>query len=285
MSEKRIKFAFGVHDHQPVGNFGFVFDEAYEKAYKPFLDCLERHPSIKVALHFTGPLWDEYLNSRPEWIKQLRELVKRGQVEMLSGGYYEPILVNISDRDKVSQIKKMNRTVRNQTGTQPKGMWMAERVWEPSLAKPLALSDIKYTVLDEAHFRSAGMQESDVFGYYVTEEQGYPVSVFPINYKLRTMIPYQAPEKVIEYLKQWADEGGSRLAVYADDGEKLGLWPDTFKIVWEGRWLDRFFDLLEKNSDWIESVTLSEYMESQPPAGRVLPSHCILLRDVNVGSA
>ncbi len=269
MADKRIKFAFGVHNHQPVGNFENVFDEAYRCAYKPLMDCLDRHPSIKAVLHFTGPLWDNYLESRPQWIEHLRSLVKREQVEMLSGGYYEPILVNISDGDKIAQIKKMNRVVRNQTAFQPRGMWMAERVWEPSLAKPLAMADIEYTVLDEAHFRSAGMEEKDVFGYYVTEEQGYPLSIFPINYKLRRMIPYEAPEKVIEYLRQWADESGDRLAVYADDGEKLGLWPETFHIVWESRWLDRFFDLVEKNSDWIQPVTFSEYMDAHPPAGRV----------------
>jgi alpha-amylase len=269
MSARKIHFAMGVHNHQPVGNFDYVLEEAYKKAYMPFLECLERHPHVRTALHFTGPLWDEYLKGKPEMMKKLRSLVKAGQVEMLSGAYYEPILVNIPDRDKIAQIKKMNRVVKRETGTKPRGMWCAERIWEPGLPRPIALSEIEYTLLDETHFRWAGMNEEDVFGYYVTEEQGHPLSIFPINYNLRQMIPYTEPEEIIAYLQKWADEEGSRLAVFADDGEKFGLWPSTFRITWESRWMDRFFDLLEKNSGWIEMVTFSQYMDKFRPRGRV----------------
>jgi 4-alpha-glucanotransferase len=268
MRSKSINFAMGFHNHQPVGNFDYVLEDAYQKAYWPFIKCLERHSDIKVVLHYTGPLWDEYLKTKPEWIEKLKTLVKRGQVELLSGGYFEPILVNISDRNKIGQIKMMSRIVRQETGYKPQGMWLAERIWEPGLPKPISLAGIKYTVLDENHFWFAGIQEKDTFGYYVTEDQGYPLSIFPINYNLRQMIPHDPPERAIEYLRTLATEDGNRLAVFADDGEKFGVWPDSHRITWEEKWMDRFFELLEKNSDWIKTTTLSEYYETHPPIGR-----------------
>ena len=269
MSKKTINFAFGIHNHQPVGNFDYILDDAYEKSYKPFLECVRQHPGIKVALHNTGPLWDYYLENKPEWVEMMIELVKEGRIEMLSGAYYEPILINISDRDKVGQIKKMNRVVRRETGYKPKGMWCAERIWEPQLAKPMSLAGIKYTILDEYHFRSNGLKEEDIFGYYITEEQGHPLIVVPINYRLRYSIPHGDPGDVINYMKKWASEEGDRLAVFADDGEKFGVWPNSYKLAWEDKWVDHFFDLIEENSDWINVVTPSEYIEKYPPKGRV----------------
>jgi 4-alpha-glucanotransferase len=268
MSGKSIYFAMGFHNHQPVGNFDYVLEDAYQKAYFPFLECLERHPGVKVVLHYTGPLWDEYLKTKPQWMEKLKKLVRNGQVELLSGGYYEPILINISDRNKIGQIKMMNRVVKQETGYRPQGMWLAERIWEPGLPKPISLAGIKYTVLDENHFWFAGIQEKDTFGYYVTEDQGYPLSVFPINYNLRHMIPHDPPEKTIEYLRSIATEDGNRLALFADDGEKFGVWPDSFRTTWEEKWMDRFFELLKQNSDWIKITTLHDYYENHPPLGR-----------------
>lgn len=269
MKKKTIQFAMAIHNHQPVGNFDFVFEESYNKAYMPLMECIKRHPKVKVALHNSGPLWDYFHDHKPEWVQLLREMAKQGRLELLSGGYYEPILVNISDRDKISQIKRMNRAIKRESGKRPKGMWCAERVWEPYLAKPIAEAGLKYTILDEAHFRTAGMQERDIFGYYVTEEQGKTLSIFPINFFLRQNIPHGDPQDIIDYLEKWADESGDRLAVFADDGEKFGLWPNSYREVWEEKWLDRFFDLLEENSDWIKPVNFSEYMEANKPLGRV----------------
>ena len=50
---KKINLAIGIHNHQPIGNFDHVIEEAYKKAYKPFLDVLQEIPEDKdfAALH------------------------------------------------------------------------------------------------------------------------------------------------------------------------------------------------------------------------------------------
>src|SRR6185295_17058490 len=53
---RRISLALTLHNHQPVGNFGWVIAETFERAYLPMVDALERHPGVRVALHYTGPL-------------------------------------------------------------------------------------------------------------------------------------------------------------------------------------------------------------------------------------
>jgi len=103
----RISPALALHNHQPVGNFGWVIAEVFEQAYLPMVDALERHPSVRVALHYSGPLLDWMRAERPEFIARLRILADRGQVEIMGGGYAEPILVSLPERDRIGQLRRM----------------------------------------------------------------------------------------------------------------------------------------------------------------------------------
>ncbi len=266
---KKINLAFGVHDHQPVGNFDFVFEGAYNQAYLPFLEVLEKHPKILMAQHYTGILFQWIKDHKPEFIPRLKKLVQSGQIEMMTGGFYEPIISVIPYRDKIGQIKKLTQFVKDHTGYDPKGMWLAERIWEPQLPKPVSEAGVKYLVLDDSHFKSAGLQNEELLGYYITEEEGAAVYLFPISETLRYTIPFQPPEKTIEYLRSIATEDGQALAVFADDGEKFGIWPGTYEHCYEDGWLEEFFQAIEQNLDWINIRHFSEALEKIKPRGRI----------------
>ena len=266
---KKINFAFGIHNHQPIGNFDHVFEDAYQHAYLPFFEVLEHHPKIKMALHFTGILFEWILNHHPEFIHHLRKLVESGRIEMMTGGFYEPIMMTIPDEDKFGQIDKLSKFVYKHTGYKPQGMWLAERVWEPHLPKPLAQAGIKYTVVDDSHFKYAGLRSEELFGYYVSEHNGYTLNIFPICEKMRYTIPFREPEETIEHLRSVATDAGERLVVFADDGEKFGIWPETYKHCYKDKWLDRFFTQLENNLDWINLVHFSTALQDMKPIGRV----------------
>ena len=266
---KKINLIFGVHNHQPVGNFDEVFELAVKSAYSPFLDVIEKHPKVKIVFHYTGSLLDWLEKNKPEIIARLKLLVESGQAEILTGGYYEPIMPVIPDRDKTGQIKKLTSYIKNNLSFTPKGLWLAERVWEPSLAKVLSEAGIEYIVLDDYHFLSTGIEEKKLRGYFVTEEQGTTLKIFPINQKLRYLMPFSQSEDSIKYLKDMASDNPSNLLVMADDGEKFGLWPDTYETCYEKKWLDKFLTGLEENSEWLTTMTFSEYLKKYPPAGSI----------------
>ncbi|MEW6607647.1 MAG: alpha-amylase/4-alpha-glucanotransferase domain-containing protein [bacterium] len=287
---KQITLILSIHCHQPVGNFDYVFEEAYQKAYLPFIKVLEKHPDIKLSLHYSGSLLNWFLEKHPEIISKVKKLIQQGQVEILTGGFYEPILPAIPDRDKIGQIQKLTNTIKNYFGIIPKGMWLAERVWEPSLSKPIGEAGVEFTLVDDAHFKWVGIKEKDLFGYYVTEEEGVAIKIFPISQKLRYLIPF-APkvDNVLEYLQSVADENVTKMILMGDDGEKFGIWPNTYEWVYEKGWLDNFFTALE-NADWIKMTTLSGWIMKNNSLGRVylpcaayeelmqwaLPSHSLI---------
>ncbi len=194
-------------------------------------------------------------------------------MELLSGGFYEPLLPFIPEKDAIGQVQILNRFLRREIDSRPRGFWLAERVWSPTLPKTISPTGLNYTLVDDSHFRFAGFPQEEMFGYYVTEHEGHPLSLFPINQNLRYAIPFRSPEETIESLSFWATEEGNFAVTYADDGEKFGLWPGTYHWVQEQGWLERFIQALETNGEWIHLLTFSEYMDRFPPQGRIyLPS-------------
>jgi 4-alpha-glucanotransferase len=254
---------FAVHNHQPVGNFDHVFKAAFEDCYRPLLESLAGHPGFRFALHFSGPLW-EYMekHERACW-DLVRELTGRGQVELLSGGFYEPILSIIPEEDRIGQIRMMNDFLLEKFGQRPRGLWLTERVWEPHLPKSLAAAGIEYTLLDEEHFHYAGIR--DLATTYITEEEGRSLRVFPIDKKLRYLIPFHSLDDIDAYLGSIWDSGGT--AILGDDGEKFGVWPGTHKWVYEDGWLQKFLAFVEDRE--IPTMSFSDYLDAHPPAGRV----------------
>lgn len=264
----KVKFILCFHAHQPIGNFDWVLEEAYEKSYRPFLDVLERHPRIKSSLHYSGCLLDWFEKNKPEFLKRLKSLVKAGQIEILGGGYYEPILPLIPDDDKTGALRMMRDALKRHFNVTPQGIWLAERVWEPHLAKVLSEEGVRYTIVDDAHFKRAGLEEDKIFGYYVSEEQGATLAIFPTLEKLRYMVPFKLPEVTIDYLRSCQQMRGGSIVI-ADDTEKFGLWPGTHKWVYEEGWLDSFFKKLEENIAWIETLTFNEHLLRSMPLGRI----------------
>jgi alpha-amylase len=260
---KELRFLFAVHNHQPVGNFEHVVGRAFKDCYRPFLERLEKHPGFKFSLHFSGPLWEHMeKKERTSW-DLVKAMAGRGQVELLSGGFYEPILSIIPEEDRVGQVRLMNDFIAANFGQTPRGLWLTERVWEPQLPKSIAAAGIEYTLLDEEHFHYAGVR--DLYTTYLTEDEGRPLRIFPIDKKLRYMIPFHSLDKVEEYLRGIQSSGGT--AILGDDGEKFGVWPGTKKWVYDDGWLEKFLAFVEDRG--IRMMTCSEYLDAFPPAGRV----------------
>ena len=175
----KFQFVLFIHAHQPVGNFDDVIERAYAQSYLPFVQVLARHPSIHVGLHYTGSLLEWIERAHPEYFELLRALVKRGQVEIVGGGFYEPILATIPFDDRHEQIVRLADYVEKHLAVRPHGAWLAERVWEPQLPSSLAPAGVDYTLVDDNHFLGAGFELEKLYGHYIVEDQGHAVSLLP----------------------------------------------------------------------------------------------------------
>ncbi len=238
---KPISLLLGVHAHQPVGNFPEVLEDAHLRCYRPFIHTLHRFPDFHFAVHFSGWLLDWLLQHYPEDMALLREMVKRGQVELFGAGDTEPVLAVIPHRDRVGQVTRLSDKLEKKLGQRPAGAWLTERVWEATVVPALADARIRYVTVDDYHFFCAGKTAAELDGFYTTEEDGRQLDLFPISEELRYRFPFSPADEAVAYLEGLADEGRAA-AVYFDDIEKFGIWPETYEWVYEKGWLVSFIE-------------------------------------------
>ena len=70
-----LRLVLVLHNHQPIGNFDGVFEQAYQDSYLPFLDIYEQYEGLPIGLHTSGSLI-EWLNvHHPEYLDRVAKLV------------------------------------------------------------------------------------------------------------------------------------------------------------------------------------------------------------------
>jgi 4-alpha-glucanotransferase len=269
-----IRFVFGLHLHQPVGNFDHVFEQHVRDVYRPLLEHLSAREFLPVVLHLSGPLLDWLESHDSAYLDLLGRLVRDRRIELLLAGYYEPVLASLPRADRVEQIQWMHDAIGRRFGVDARGLWLTERVWEPELAADLANAEVHYVLVDDRHFLVSGFASEQLHAPFWTESDGKQVALFPIDERLRYLIPFRPPEETAAYLRELRG-AGHRLAVLADDAEKFGGWPGTKEWVYERGWLNHFMEtigeLVERGE--VQLSTLSDALQDVPSGGiAYLPS-------------
>ncbi len=172
----------------------------------------------------------------------------------------EPILAMIPSRDRVGQIRAYTRWLeRPPRGDGPRHVDARARLGAIATSATWSTAGIEYTVLDDFHFKNAGLTEDQLHGYYLTEDDGQLLSVFPGSERLRYMIPFAEPQETIDYLRQHrraAPRRGGRLRRRRREVRHLARHQEARLRRTAG--CERFFDALVANRDWIHVTTLAE---------------------------
>src|SRR5205823_13978832 len=211
--------------------------------YRPFLERLAEREFLPVSVHISGPLLEWLEAHEAAFLDRIGRLAVDGSLELLLSGFYEPVLVALSREDRLEQIDWMRRAISRRFGVEAVGLWLTERVWEPDLAADLARAGVRYALVDDRHFLVSGFTRDRLHAPFWTEADGQRVALFPIDERLRYLIPFKPPADTVAYLRELRDAGHA-LAVLADDGEKFGGWPGTKEWVYDRGWLAQFLEAM-----------------------------------------
>ncbi|MHB8421965.1 MAG: alpha-amylase/4-alpha-glucanotransferase domain-containing protein [Leptospirales bacterium] len=269
--DQRATMVMVLHHHQPIGNFPEVFQDTFDRCYRPTLELLDQFPDIHVSIHLTGPLWIWAEEHEPAYLDLMSRLESRGQIEVIGGGYYEPILAMLPDRDARAQVEEMRGMLERRFGHASNGFWLAERVWQTDLPSRLEPMGLEYAPVDDHHFLLAGLPAEALHGYYRSSWIGKGLDLFPISRNLRYLIPFQLPEQFLEYMDR--NGKGGKVLTYADDAEKFGVWPETYHWVWEEGYLRSLFEQISRQSHWLRVASMGEIIAERSPTGMaILPN-------------
>ena len=155
-------------------------------------------------------------------------------------------------------------------------MWVPERVWEQHLVAAIAEAGIEYTVLDDFHFQRAGLTGDDLFGYYLTEDEGRLLKIFPGSETLRYTVPFQEPHATYEFLRKLAERaarGDRRLRRRRREVRKLAR---HVRSCLHARLAEPVLRHDPGNRDWLEVTTFAgpstrrcPWARSTCPTGRI----------------
>ncbi len=234
-----LRFVFGLHLHQPVGNFDHVMADHVRDVYRPIIERTSEAGLVPLTLHVSGPLLEWLETHDKPWLDFVGRLAAEGKVELLLAGFDEPILASLPRPDRLEQIGRLREYLKRRFGANATGLWLTERVWQPELASDLADAGVEYALVDDRHFLVSGFRADELHRPHHTESDGRRVGLLAIDERLRYLIPFRPPEETAAYLRELRSQGHG-LAVLADDGEKFGGWPGTKDWVYGSGWLDTF---------------------------------------------
>ncbi|MBN2658667.1 MAG: DUF1926 domain-containing protein [Spirochaetales bacterium] len=255
---KKVRLIFGTHNSISPGSDNEQIEEIYQKAYKPFLTLLYNFPEISAVLYYSGPLLEWFEKNHPEFNTVLGEMIDKRQIELLGGGYYEPVLSMIPAQDRVGQIEMMTTYLRKSFGKRTRGCWLPGRIWEPQLASVLRSSGIDYTFLDDTHFEAAGFRDEELYMPAITEDQGKTITVFPISRRTMAGFGKIVPRKIIEDICS-DNSGDGKVVVIFPNGRQIG-YESGHNLSINHQWLESFLNELRNNRKNIELVHPGRYV-------------------------
>ncbi len=124
------------------------YQAAYKNIYKPLGALLFAHPELKFSFYFIGPQLELFKKNNPEFLDLIKNLISRKQVEIIGGGFYNPVFPLIFPADRVAQIEKLSLSIRQYFGKRPRGIKLFGDCWDPSLVSTFDASNIEYVLLD-----------------------------------------------------------------------------------------------------------------------------------------
>ncbi len=159
---------------------------------------------------------------------------------------------------------------------------LGERPWCPALAD----AGIRYVTVDDYHFLCTGKTVEELDGYL--QHRGgrpQPRSVSDLRgaalpHSVLSRAPRPSPSS-----KAWRRAIRGSAAIYFDDIEKFGIWPETYEWVYEKGWLQQFIEGVRRSSGDRAPQHFDEYRAASADARRRLSADHLLHRDERVDAA
>ena len=212
---------------------------------------------VKFSLFMDGPTI-EVANkvARPLTFGKLRRAIEDGALELLGGGFYDPMLPLFPTELQSMQLKKHGKLLWKHFGIEPSGYFNSSMVWEMEMTELLAKHRFEYALVQEASLQDALGRTTPVSGWYTVEDKGSFMRVVPVSQKLS--------EAIANDDFQWEQIAEP----YCRDGKSavvgLNIPPQPGDII---PFFERLIEFVEMNE--ISTKTVASAVTEQSSEGRV----------------
>ena len=238
---KKIVWVNFLHIYQPPWQQRGVIEQAAIESYEYLFTLLRKYHRFRATLNITGSLIEQLAEIRPDLLKSLQALVKKGDVELTASAKYHALLPLLPESEIRRQINLNQEVLSKYFRKKIKGFYLPEMAYSKSVAKIIKELGFKWLILDPITY--AGQIDNNIL--YQIKDIGLQV-VFR-NRKVSKSYPAE-----IIYKKFKHKNNRSEIIISATDGELYG----HFHEDWQGH--------LEKilQNDNLQVNTIGQYFNS-----------------------
>lgn len=236
-----------------------VFEKDYKEVYKPILKFLYSHPSFRFSFCFNGVQLSFLQKKYPEFLEILRQLISRKQVEIIGGGYYDPVFPLLLPMDRTGQIEKFTSLIRLFTGKRPRGAVLCGSIWDYSLITTFSTCGMDYVFLDDSLIPSEKLK----FAPLIMSDKGKSISILPFSQSLKPDENKEPANYCAELFKKVHKSSKNDNFLQADSPRTVSLQfsHEEFSSLLKSGWLSKLEEAVEAEPEIsfaIPSVALKE---------------------------
>ena len=226
-----------------------IFEKDYETVYKPVIKFLCAHPDFKIALSFNGVQLDFFQRKYPEFIDILRQLIAKKQLEILGGGYYDPVFPLLLPVDRAGQIEKLTSKIRSTTGKRPRGISVCGSIWDYSLISSFNTCGMDYVLLDESLIPSDKLKFVSLF----MTDKGKSIHILPLFKSLKPLSDNDV-DFFIDTIKKSVGKASKYNYLQSDNKNRIVTFEfnhEELKDLLQSGWLSNFYNKVSSIKDSI----------------------------------
>lgn len=220
------------------------------------VNALTKVEKMRFSLFLPGRMAEAWNRWDIACVVEMREAVRDGRLEILGGGFYDPMLPLFPTALQDLQLRKHATLLEKVFHTEPTGYFNSPMAWEISMTEVLANHGFRYTLVSERSLQETLGLATRVTGWFTTEDRDSVMKLLPVARDLGEALLLEIPmlRAKLESL-----------------GDSENTWTVALPIpVADEASVDAFFDRLQENLSAFPFLfwTLSHVFE-EPSGGKV----------------
>ena len=175
----------GAYSQLSSGTPAPILERALSDLYKPLLTYLYKHPDLKIHLYLPGAVMEWLEQNHPELNMLIADLCKKDQLEMITGGFQQPVLHILPAKDRSIQIEETTTFIRKRYGKRARTIWFYDQIWNPTFITTMGLCAVDRLIispLDRLHDTIVAVDP------FVMQDMGKTIEVFPSQVQVSRLV-------------------------------------------------------------------------------------------------
>lgn len=202
-----MQYILGAYSQLPFGSSSEEYEALLATQLKPLLTFLYQNSNFKLLFHLSASEYEYYEANHPEINMLICDLCRKGQMEILSSGYYDVVLSLLPAHERSAHVEKTTTYIRKRFSKKPKGLWCYNQIFTPSLIPMLSVSGLDYILIST--YNQMVNSQLMTKPFYM-DEMGKTALVIPFD------------DRFAKETQDFA-KGNSSLEKYLSNMEKLSL--------------------------------------------------------------